>query len=61
MATIIDLTSFIALIQSILDTNPCGCTNYQAEGQTPPAMTKTRESYSSRIVYENDEAKTSDR
>jgi hypothetical protein len=57
-APIADLASFIALIQSILDTNPWGCTSYQAVGQTLPALAKTRESYSGRIVYENDEAKT---
>jgi hypothetical protein len=57
-APIADLASFIALIQGILDTNPWGCTSYQAAGQTMPALAKTRESYSGRIVFENDEAKT---
>jgi hypothetical protein len=57
-APIADLASFIALIQNILDTNPWGCTSYQAAGQTMPALAKTRESYSGRIVFENDEAKT---
>jgi hypothetical protein len=41
-----------------LDTNPWGCTSYQAAGKTLPAVAKTRESYSGRIVFENDEAKT---
>ena len=57
-APIADLTFFIALIQGILDTNPWGCTSYQAAGQTMPALAKTREAYSGRIVFENDEAKT---
>jgi hypothetical protein len=55
-APIADLASFIALIQGILDTNPWGCTSYQAAGQTLPALAKTREAYSGRIVFENDEA-----
>ena len=33
IAPIADLDSFIALIQGILDTNPWGCTSYQAAGQ----------------------------
>jgi hypothetical protein len=53
-----DPASFIALIQCILETNPWGCTSYQAAGQTMPALAKTRESYSGQIVFENDEAKT---
>ena len=57
-APIADLAYFIALIQGILDTNPWGCTSYQAAGQTMPALAKTREAYSGRIVFENDEAKT---
>ena len=40
-APIADLASFIALNQGILDTNPWGCTSYQAAGQTLPAMAKT--------------------
>jgi hypothetical protein len=40
-APIADLASFIALIQGILDTNPWGCTSYQAAGQTLPALAKT--------------------
>ncbi|MFH0967801.1 MAG: hypothetical protein V1862_08985 [Methanobacteriota archaeon] len=53
-----DITTFVTLVQSILDTNPWGCTTYQSAGQTLPAIAKTRESYSGRIVYENAEAKT---
>ena len=57
-APIADLTSFIGLIQGIVDTNPWGYTSYQAAGQTLPALAKTRESYSGRMVSGNDEAKT---
>ena len=57
-APIEDLTSFVTLVQTIIDTNPWGCTSYQVSGQTLPAVAKTREYYSGRIVYENAEAKT---
>ena len=53
-----DLATFVTLVQTILDTNPWGCTSYQSGGQTLSAVAKTRESYSGRIVYENAEAKT---
>jgi hypothetical protein len=55
---IADLASFMTLVQEILDDNPWGCTSYQYAGKTLPAIAKSREYYSGRIVYENAEAKT---
>ena len=55
---IADLSTFITLVQTILDTNPWGCTSYESGGQTLPAVAKTREYYSGRVIYENTEAKT---
>lgn len=57
-APIADLTAFTTLVQSILDDNPWGCTGYQSAGQTLPAVAKTHEYYSGRIIYEDAEAKT---
>jgi hypothetical protein len=53
------LTSFTALVQDILDNNPWGCTSYEKAGATLPAVSKSSESYSGRVIYENTEAKTS--
>jgi hypothetical protein len=53
-----DITAFITLVQDILDTNPWECTSYQSAGQTMPAVSKTREYYSGRIIYEDGQAKT---
>jgi hypothetical protein len=57
-APIADITAFVTLVQDILDTNPWECTTYQSAGQSMPAVSKTREYYSGRIIYENGEAKT---
>ena len=56
-APIADLSTFVTLVQEILDTNPWGCTSYPSAGQTLPGIAKSREYYSGRIVYENTEAK----
>ncbi len=55
---IANLTTFSSLVQDILDNNPWGCTSYESAGQTLPAIVKTRESYTGRVVYEDAEAKT---
>lgn len=57
-APIADLATFNALIQELIENNPWGCTEYQSAGQTMPAITRSRETYSGRVVYENAEAKT---
>jgi hypothetical protein len=57
-APIADITSFLTLVQDILDTNPWACTTYQSAGHAMPAVSKTCEYYSGRIIYENGEAKT---
>ena len=55
---IADLAAFTSLVDGIITNNPWGCTSYESAGETLPAITKTREYYSGRIVYENAEAKT---
>jgi hypothetical protein len=57
-APIADLTSFATLVQTIMDTNPWGCTSYSSAGVTIPGMVKGTEGYTGTIVYENAEAKT---
>jgi hypothetical protein len=55
---IADLASFTALVQEITENNPWGCTSYQSAGQTLPGVAISREYYSGRVIYENNEAKT---
>ena len=57
-APIPDLTTFVTLMQTILDTNPWGCTSYTQNGATIAGVTRTSQSYSGKVVYENAEAKT---
>jgi hypothetical protein len=55
---IADVTSFTTLIQDILTTNPFSCTAYEVSGVAQDPVSKSRENYTARILYENDEART---
>jgi hypothetical protein len=55
---IADVTAFNTIVQAVLSTNPFGCTAYETSGEQLPAVAKNRESYTARILYEDDEAKT---
>lgn len=55
---IADAAAFAAIPASVISTNPFGCTPYDSGGVTMDPVTKTRETYGARIVYENDDAKT---
>lgn len=57
-APIADLTSFVTLVQNILDTNPWGCTDYTSSGANVEGVTRTSQSYSGKVVYEDALAKT---
>jgi len=45
------------IIGNILADNPWGCTPYTSAGETLPAVSKSSEYYSGKVVYENNEAK----
>jgi hypothetical protein len=53
---IADVAGFNTIVQSVLTTNPFGCTAYETSGEQMPAVAKSRESYTARILYEDDEA-----
>jgi hypothetical protein len=55
---IADAAAFAAIPASVISTNPFGCTSYEVSGVTMDPVTKTRENYGARIVYEDDDAKT---
>ena len=53
-----DVAAFTAVVDDITANNPFGCTPYDAGGVAQPAVEKTREAYTARIAYENNEAQT---
>lgn len=55
---IADVAAFNTIVQSVLTTNPFGCTAYETSGEQMPAVAKSREGYTARILYENEEANT---
>jgi hypothetical protein len=53
-----DVAAFDAIVQSVLDTNPFGCTDEAGEGGAViPGVARNREYYTARVVYEDDEAR----
>ncbi len=55
---IADVAAFNTIVQAVLTDNPFGCTAYETTSGPMPAMEKTRESYTARIVYQDDDAIT---
>ena len=55
---IADVAAFNSIVQSVITTNPFGCVAYMTAGETHPAVEKTKESYTAKIVYQDDDAKT---
>jgi len=52
------IAAFDAIIESILSDNPFGCVDYVEQGATIPGVKRNRESYTVRVNYEDDFAKT---
>ncbi len=55
---IADANSYTTLIQGILTANPWECTPYESAGVAHSGIEKSKESYSGKIVYLNNEAKS---
>lgn len=54
---IADMTSFLNLVQTILDTNPWGNTSFEEGGVSIAGTRRGSEYYSGKVVFQNDEAK----
>jgi hypothetical protein len=52
-----DVDVFEAIVQSVILNNPFGCVSYMSSGASHPPVEKTRESYSAKFVYEDNEGK----
>ena len=55
---IADISAFNAMIQSVILNNPFGCVSYMSSGASHPPVEKIRETYTARIVYQDEDAKT---
>ena len=53
---IADVTTFNTIVQSVITANPFGCVAYMTAGENHPAVEKTKEAYTARIVYQDDDA-----
>jgi len=49
--------TFTGIVENVIANNPFGCVPYVQTGITRPAVEKTREQYTARIVYESAEGK----
>ncbi len=54
---IADVTTFNTLVAGIISGNQWNCTAYEIGAVAQPAVAKTREGYTARIEYEDNEAK----
>jgi len=52
------IAAFDAIIESVLADNPFLCVDYVEQGATIPGVKKNRESYTVKVNYEDDYAKT---
>ena len=50
---IADITTFSAIIQSVIDDNPFGCTEYSENGATLPGVARNREHYIAKVVFDD--------
>ena len=54
---IADISAFNAIVQSVILNNPFGCVSYMGSGASHPPVEKTREAYTAKIVYQDEDAK----
>jgi len=55
---IADVTTFNTIVQSMITQNPFGCVAYMTAGENHPAVEKTKEAYTAKIVYQDTDAVT---
>jgi hypothetical protein len=52
-----NITTFNTLVAGVISGNPWSCTSYEIAGVVQDPVTKTREGYTARVYYEDEEAK----
>lgn len=55
---IVDVATFNTIVQSVITDNPFACVSYMIGGETHPAVEKTKEAYTAKVVYQDAMAKT---
>jgi len=53
---IADVTAFNTIVQSVINTNPFGCVSYMASGINHQPVEKSREAYTAKFVYQDEDA-----
>lgn len=51
-----DVTAFNTIVQSVITTNPFGCVSYMASGVNHQPVEKSREAYTAKFVYQDEDA-----
>lgn len=49
--------AFLTVVNTVISDNPWGCTPYTSAGETLPAVSKSTEYYSGKVVYEDAQLK----
>lgn len=52
-----DVATFATIVDSVVSTNPFGCVSYMTAGTTHAPVEKTKEAYTAKIVYQDEDAK----
>ncbi|MDO9549664.1 MAG: hypothetical protein Q7J03_01700 [Methanoregula sp.] len=52
-----DVTAFDTIVQGVITNNPFQCTSYNAAGGDHPPVEKSKQGYTSRILYQDEDAK----
>ncbi|PKG31716.1 hypothetical protein [Methanoregula sp.] len=55
---IADVDAFNTIVQSIITGNPFGCISYMSGGTNHPPVEKSKENYTAKFVYQNNDAKS---
>ena len=53
-----DVTAFDNIVQGVITNNSFQCVSYNAQGVNHPPVEKSKQGYTSRVVYQDTEAKT---
>ena len=53
-----DIATFDSIISDVIANNPFECIDYVSGGQVVSGVTKSKQSYTAKFVYEDDDAKT---
>jgi hypothetical protein len=57
-APLADVTAFDNIVQGVITNNPFGCTTYNMGGADHPPVERSKQGYTSRILYQDGMAKT---